>query len=166
MIQGTSDQSPPVVKRLINDAGATTQSLGLGRVIGKIFAYLYFSRAPRCLGDMQRDLSISKGSASMGVRQLEQWEAVRKVNLAGDRKDYFEACTWFGRMIKRALADTFSAKMGSYRHMLEEARAELVPADKESEDEAFLRERLEHLQTFHDKIASFWNNPLVRTLLR
>jgi DNA-binding transcriptional regulator GbsR (MarR family) len=157
---------PPAVRRLISDAGDTTQSLGLGRVIGKIFAYLYFSPTPRCLGDIHRDLAISKGSASMGVRQLEKWEAVRKVSFDGDRKDYFEACEWFGRIIKRALVDTFNAKMTAYEKMLDQVRGELAPPGAGSEYDAFLRGKIDRIQGFQHKVASFWDNPLVRALLR
>ena len=102
-----------------------TQSLGLGRVVGQIYAYLYFSPEPRGLADMQHTLAISKGSASMGVRQLEQWGAVRQVWVRGDRKDYYEASDWFGRIIKSAVADTIGKKLGTYSTMLDEVEAEL-----------------------------------------
>ena len=100
-----------VVQRFIEDAGRLTQSLGFGRVIGQIYAYLYFSRTPRCLADLQNALGISKGSASMGVRQLEQWSAVSKVWVKGDRKDYYAANDWFGQILKSALVDTIGKKM-------------------------------------------------------
>ena len=77
-----------VVDKFIEDAGNLAQSFGLGRVVGQIYAYLYFSRTSKGLHDMQQDLHISKGSASMCVRQLEQWGAVSKIWIKGDRKDY------------------------------------------------------------------------------
>ncbi len=163
----TSPELPAAVRRLIADAGSTTQSFGLGRVVGQIYAYLYFSRSPRCLGDMQRDLGISKGSASMGIRQLEQWEAARKTTREGDRKDYFAACDGFGKILKRAIVDTVTSKMETYQQMLAEVDQMLANQhDAEPEQAAFLQERLETLRLFHARVGNLWNNPIVRTLLK
>jgi DNA-binding transcriptional regulator GbsR (MarR family) len=166
----------PVVRRFIEEAGITTQSFGLGRVVGQIYAYLYFSETPRGLADLQEALGISKGSASMGVRQLEQWEAVRKVWVKGDRKDYYEANAWFGRILKRVLFDTIAQKMSSYTSLLQEAHAELNDQndDPDAPDHGpndhgpndFLRDRLAHLQKFHDKAKGAWDNPLLQRLLK
>ena len=159
------DKLSPVVRRLVTDAGTTTQSFGLGRVVGQIYAYLYFSREPRCLSDLERVLGISKGSASMGVRQLEQWDAVRKVWVKGDRKDYFQASDWFGKILKRALVDTVTRKMGTYSRMLQDIE-ERIPEEAEDPEEEFVRDRLEHLRTFHDRVVGFWDNPVVQRLLK
>jgi len=165
----------PVVRRFIEEAGMTTQSFGLGRVVGQIYAYLYFSAEPRGLADLQEALGISKGSASMGVRQLEAWEAVRKVWVKGDRKDYYEANAWFGRILKRVLFDAVAQKMSNYTSLLEEAHAQLNGEDeapstkhqgtKENEHE-FLKDRIAHLQKFHDKAKGAWDNPLLQRLLK
>ena len=95
----------PVSRRFIEDFGRMTQSIGAGRVLGQLYAYLYFSPEPRGLRDMQDALGISKGSASMTVRQLQQWGAVRKVWVKGDRKDYYTAEEWVGGIIRKALVD-------------------------------------------------------------
>jgi DNA-binding transcriptional regulator GbsR (MarR family) len=153
----------PVVRRFIAEAGGATQALGFGRAVGQIYAFLYFTDGPRCLNDLQEALGISKGSASMSVRQLEQWEAVRKVWIRGDRKDYYEASPAFGAIIRRVLADTFATKMNSASNMLEEALAE---ARADGEYPAFTRERLEHLEAFRDRAAKVWENPILQHLLR
>ena len=155
----------PVVRRFVAEAGSTTQALGFGRVVGQIYAYLYFSDGPRCLNDLQTALGISKGSASMSVRQLEQWEAVRKIWIRGDRKDYYEASPAFGIIIRKMLTDTFAVKMNSASNMIAEALAE-VHSDNDSDESAFVRERLEHLEAFRDRAARAWDNPLLRHLLR
>ena len=164
----SSNQLNPVVRRFIEDAGNLTQSFGAGRVLGQIFAFLYFSKTPRNLGDMQDALGISKGSASMGVRQLEQWQAVRKVWIKGDRKDYYEASDWFGKIIKHAIADTVGKKMTAYTGMLNGAAEDLDELVEENGDgdADFIKERIAHLRKFHDKAQGFWDNPLLRKLLQ
>jgi HTH-type transcriptional regulator, glycine betaine synthesis regulator len=156
----------PLVRRFVEDAGSLTQTLGVGRVLGQVYAYLYFSRLPRSLGNMQETLGISKGSASIGVRQLEQWGAVRKVWVRGDRKDYYEANDWFGQILKNAIADMVRKRMSSYTSLLGEAQAELRALAQSNGEGAFIRQRVERLQNFHGRVQRFWSNPLLQALLR
>ena len=163
-----SPKLPPVVLRFIEDAGSLTQSLGIGRVLGQIYAYLYFSAEPRGLSDMQDVLAISKGSASMGVRQLEQWNAVRKVWVRGDRKDYYEANDWIGQIVRNLLRDTIGKNLGSTAALLDELKNDLnglEGADGEGEAE-FIEQRIEHLHRFHEKVQKAWGSPLVKLLLK
>ncbi len=157
----------PVVRRFIEEAGTTTQSFGLGRVVGQIYAFLYFSPQPQGLADMQEHLGISKGAASMSVRQLEAWDAVRKVWIKGDRKDFYEANAWFGRILKRALFDTVAQKMSSYTELLSSLENDIANGQVDCNgDEEFVKERIGHLRQFHDKTRKVWDNPLLQRLLK
>ena len=156
----------PVVRRFVEDAGTVTQSFGIGRVIGQIYAYLYFSREPRNLADMRAALGISKGSASTGVRQLEQLGGVRKVWVKGDRKDYYEASDWFGRIIKNAIQDTVGTKMNGYASLLDEVEDSLKKLRAADGDVGFLRDRIRHLRRFQKRTEGIWNSPLLKRLLK
>ena len=155
-----------LINSFIEDAGNMTQSLGAGRVIGQLYAYLYFSDKPRNLVDMQDALAISKGSASTAVRQLEQWGAVRKVWVKGDRKDYYTASDWFGHIIKSAILDTVAKKLSSYSSLLEEVEADLDRIHADDPEGQFIRDRIAALRSFHKKAAKVWSKPIVRKLLR
>lgn len=155
-------QLHPVVRRFIAEAGGASQSLGFGRVVGQIYAYLYFAQDPKNLNDLQDALGISKGSASMGVRQLEQWEAVRRVWIKGDRKDYYQALDTFGRIIRKCIADTVAVKMRSASAIIADALEEIDAND----GNAHLRDRIEHLDDFRERAAKVWDNPLFQRLLK
>ena len=122
-----------LIRRFIEDAGNTTQSLGVGRAVGMIYAYLYFSEPPRTLDDMKEALGISKGSASMSVRQLEQWGAVQRVWVKGDRKDYYTANDYFGSIIRNLLADIMGKRLESLSQSLAMAETELSRGDVSSD---------------------------------
>ena len=154
-----------VIDSFIAEAGNLTQSFGLGKVVGQIYAYLYFSREPRGLQDMQQDLHISKGSASMCVRQLEQWGAVSKVWVKGDRKDYYEANDWFGRVLKNILNDMIAKRFSHREEFYREMSGRLQDVEDAGERK-FLEERVGHLKAFEEKAQKVWNNPLVKALLR
>jgi len=160
------DELDPTVRRFIEDAGNTTQSFGLGRVVGQVYVYLYFSREPRNLGDMQEALAISKGSASTAVRQLVQWHAVRKVWVKGDRKDYYEASDWFGQIVKSVLLDIVGKKMSLYTNLLQEIEGDVSRIANGDSEGKFIKDRIKHLRKFHDRAEQVLKNPLVQKILK
>jgi DNA-binding transcriptional regulator GbsR (MarR family) len=166
----------PIPRRFIEDAGNTTQALGVGRVIGQIYAYLYFSEEPRGLDHMKDALGISKGSASMGVRQLEQWGAVKRVWVKGDRKDYYTANDYFGSIIRNIMSDLMGKRLAGLAASLDAADVELNAASKTSDirhqtsdlntNHEFLKARVARLRDFQAKVNKTWNNPLVKMMLK
>jgi len=159
------DEIHPVSRRFIEDFGRMTQSIGAGRVLGQLYAYLYFSQEPRTLGDMQKGLGISKGSASMAVRQLEQWGGVRRVWVHGDRKDYYEANDWFGQIVRNVLLDRIGTSLASSARLIEDARDELAKKNG-SETAAFIRGRVGQLEAFQAKAHRLWNSPILKRFLQ
>jgi DNA-binding transcriptional regulator GbsR (MarR family) len=161
-----SSQLNPIVTQFIEHAGNTTQSFGLGRVMGQIYAYLYFSLQPRNLSDMQCDLAVSKGSASTAVRQLEQWGAVKKVWIKGDRKDYYRTVDWFGKILKSAVLDIIGQRLSSCTNLLQEIETDLADLESEGGDSGFIKDRIRRLREFQSKAQVVWNNPVVKMLLK
>lgn len=145
-----------------------TQSLGLGRVLGQIYAYLYFCPEPRNLADIQMTLGISKGSASTGVRQLEQWNALRKIWVRGDRRDYYEANDWLGEIIRNVLADTVGKRLGGATSVLDTLEADVEEMTNQGEhgNREFIEKRIDNLRSFHGKAHKVWNSPIVKMLLK
>src|SRR3989339_132699 len=156
-----------IIKRFIEDAGNMTQSFGLGRVVGQLYAYLYFSSIPKNLADMQEALGISKGSASTAVRQLEQWGAAKKVWVKGYRKDYYEACDWFGRIIRNAIVDTFGKRMASYASLIDDIEVGLAEVESGGNDEGeFIKGQIESLKKFQKKAFGILENPIVQAIVK
>ncbi len=157
-------------RRFIETAGHFTQSLGAGRVLGQIFAHIYFSRDPQSLDDLTRKLGISKGSASMAVRQLDQWGALRRVWIKGDRKDYYVATDEFGRIIRKALLDMIGRKMETSDGLLEDSQALLQErmrnGKKADKDWAFIADRVKKLQSFRDRAQGLWDSSILKMLLK
>ena len=140
-----------VIRKFIENAGNLSQSFGLGRAIGQIYAYLYFSYEPRSLADMQDELGISKGSASMNVRQLEQWSAVKQVWVKGDRKDYYCADDWFGNIIKNVVMEGVGKRLGSAAAMMKELDREIDNIQGDGTALEFLKSRIVHIKEFKNK---------------
>ncbi|MCG3203760.1 MAG: hypothetical protein KCHDKBKB_00432 [Elusimicrobia bacterium] len=72
-------------------AGELAESLSFNKSVGQIFGLLYLSSTPLSLDEISTQLSMSKGNASINLRYLESWGAVRSVAMSGTRRDHYEA---------------------------------------------------------------------------
>ncbi len=76
--------------------GEMAASWGISRTMAEIHALMYTSCRPLCTDDVMGQLQISRGNASMNLRQLVDWGLIERVHHRGDRKEYFvaEAEVW------------------------------------------------------------------------
>ena len=156
--------------KFIEAGGNTTQSFGFGRIPGQLFALLYLSAKPLCLDDLARELGVSKASVSTTVRQLEHWAAVRRVWVKGDRKDYYEAETDFGTMLRHGLLTTFRKKIETAGAQISHVEDSLKQAmetvdDAQRQELQVVTDRLRKARDFHDKISGMLTNPVIDKLL-
>ncbi len=73
--------------------GEMAASWGVSRTMAEIHALLYLATEPLCTDDVMDQLSVSRGSASMNLRELVNWGLITRLHRRGDRKEYFEAET-------------------------------------------------------------------------
>lgn len=155
-----------IVRRMVEAAGHTTQSLGVGRVLGQIYAYLYFSPEAQTLDDLTKALGISKGSASMGVRQLEQWGGVEKIWVKGDRKDYYRARDRFGKLLKNAMLELVGKRIQSSVKLMQEVEEDIASkessAEKLTDEDRFIRQKLAALKKFQNKALGLWEKDILK----
>jgi len=71
--------------------GEMAASWGISRTMAEIHALLYLATEPLCTDDVMEKLAVSRGSASMNLRELVNWGLVHRSHRRGDRKEYFEA---------------------------------------------------------------------------
>lgn len=139
-------------------------------MIGQIYAVLYLNDSPMCLDEIAESLAVSKASVSIGVRQLEGWRAVRKVWIKGDRKDFYEAETDFGAILRSGFLESLSKKVATAGEQLALVEASVKQAADEQEGEGRkhmenIAKRLKSAKNFHGKINGLLNNPIIRKLL-
>ena len=156
--------------KFIEAGGSTTQSFGLGRLIGQIYALLYVSPTPLCLDDIATQLGVSKASISITVRQMERWASVHKVWVKGDRRDFYEAETDFRKILRNGLLETLQKKLKTAGTHLEQveilAKESLAkPGSTDQADLKAVTARLEHARNFHRQLSGLIDNPLINRLL-
>jgi len=95
----------------IEGIGHLASTVGLSRVIGQLYAMLFFSNEPLCLDDMAERLKISKGNASVNIRGLEKLGLVKKVWVKGSRRDFYEAEFDLEKLIKSGIVAAAKRRM-------------------------------------------------------
>jgi len=148
---------------IIESAGRTTQGFGLGRIIGQLYALLFFSPCPMSLDDMAEELKVSKGSVSTNIRELEKWGAVRQVWVKGDRKDYYEAEVEIFRVLRNGFLPFFARKLNSSLNAVAESRELISAGDQSSSEEQKLAEfysrRLDLVEQAQNKLSMLLKFP-------
>jgi DNA-binding transcriptional regulator GbsR (MarR family) len=152
-------------RQMVEAGGRTAESFGVNRLLGQIYMTLYLSDSPQCLDSLVEKLGVSKASISIACRQLETWGAVRKVWIKGDRKDYYEAETDFGRLLNNGLMHSLNKKLDSARIQIEQCVDMLDNGQADDERKAFLKKRLKEAEAYRGKIEKLLNNPLVKKIL-
>jgi HTH-type transcriptional regulator, glycine betaine synthesis regulator len=109
-------------------------------------------------------LDISKGNASMGIRQLKAWGAVEQIWVKGERRDHYQANPNFRQVIKHLLTVLIKPRLESTAHQLEEMQ-QLTHARSGADggDSAFIHQRLAQLHRFETKVRQIL--PLAEKLL-
>ncbi len=107
--------------------GEMAASWGISRTMAEIHALLFLSNKPLCTDDLMEVLQISRGNASMNVRQLIAWGLVHREHQRGDRREYFvaEADVWqmfetISRERRRREIEPIVETIGKCREMLAE----------------------------------------------
>src|SRR5882724_3382115 len=74
----------------VDGLGAAASTSGiLNQLQGRIFALLYLQPRPIALEDIAAELEQSKSNVSVNIRGLVEWHLVRRMRVAGSRKDHY-----------------------------------------------------------------------------
>ena len=132
--------------------------LGLNNIMTQLYAILYLSDKPLSLDDMVERLKISKASASINIRALERYDAVRKVWVKGSRKDYYEAEPDIAKVGRDRVRSMTQSRLSEINDMIDISYSTLNSAassdGKEKDDIKVFTQRLDRLRSFHKKAQS------------
>lgn len=134
----------------VDGLGAAAATSGvLNQLQGRIFALLYLQPRPIALEDIAAELEQSKSNVSVNIRGLVEWHLVRRMRVAGSRKDHYEAATDFWRVMQEIMERRFRWNL---RQVLaaaaETARAMGEERGPRRTERAFMERRLEALRAF------------------
>lgn len=134
---------------------------GLNNIMAQLYAMLYLSNKTLSLNDMVERLKISKASASINIRALERYGAVRKIWVKGSRKDYYEAEIDIAKVITGRLKSMIQNRLSEINDMLKSSYKIFNSANLSGKDDngaaKVFKERLDKLERLHDQAQALFN---------
>ncbi len=137
----------------IETAADLAESISINPIVGQLYALLYIRPAPVSLDEMVEKLKISKGNASINIRVLENWQAVKKVLVKGTRKDYYTAETDFLKIAAVRLREGMMRRLNtvtdSWEKIKQLANKENDYQEEKKETVEFYKQRLREIEKIH-----------------
>ena len=128
---------------------------GFNRTVGQLFALLVINEHPLCADDLTQALSISRGNVSMGLKELQSWQLVRRVHQPGERKEFYASADNVWDMAIKVLEERRKRELDPTLSLL---RSLLLDADNSS-TETYAHDRIKEIHDLLELIAN-WSNDL------
>lgn len=118
-----SPMAAETVRRFVEAWGAMGSLWGVNRSVARVHALLMANEEPLSLDDIANQLQISKGNASMSLRDLRTFGVVRQVEAPGDRRDFYvtEPDVWimFFRILRERKRREFDPALEAIHRLVE-----------------------------------------------
>lgn len=127
-VEATNAATPlnPVEVEIIHLFVQLSRALGQPPSVAEIYGLLFVSPRPLPQDEFLSRLNMSKGSASQGLRYLQDLGAVRTVYVAGDRRAHYQAVAELrnlaSRFLQQHLLTYFDGSGERLEHIALEAR--------------------------------------------
>jgi len=162
MVGSSNTAQQSLENELVTIFSDLAELFGNPRSHGAIYGLLFASETPLSMEDIVRRLDISKGSASQGLRHLEEFGAVLREKENGDRAHRYAARLELRPLIAGFLSKRLVPGLTGGAERLKTLR-ELVP-DLPPSAQTGARLRLERIEKWHNRAATFL--PLAKKFLQ
>ena len=106
-------------EKFIHSWGDLGVNWGISKTMGQIHALLLLSPRALCADEIMAELDISRGNANMNIRSLVEWGLLSKVQVMGDRKDYYNAIKDFWDIFKKIIVQRKKKELDPMIELLE-----------------------------------------------
>lgn len=135
--------------QFILEWGRMSSSWGINRTMAQLHALLFISGEALTVDEIMERLRISRGNASMSLRDLMDWGIVRRFRKPGERRDTYTSETDPWQMFARVVRERKRRELDPTAGAIRECIAMLPDEKADSETEVF-RERLQGLLEIFD----------------
>jgi DNA-binding transcriptional regulator GbsR (MarR family) len=130
---------------------------GVNRTVAQIHALLYITGRPMHAEGIADTLSVARSNVSTSIRELQGWNLVKLVHLAGDRRDHFETSTDVWELLRTVVRERQRREIAPTVQVLRELLADPGISKDPAEAKRRMRETLELLETL-----TAWSDEMLR----
>jgi len=111
------------VRQFVEAWGAMGSLWGINRSVARVHALLMANEEPLSLEQIADQLQMSKGNASMSLRELRTFGVVRQVETPGDRRDFYvtepDVWTMFFRILRERKRREFDPALEAIHRLVD-----------------------------------------------
>ncbi len=153
------DELKAVQDLFLDKINLLCKNFGLNNIMAQLYATLYFNGKPMSLNDMVEQLEISKASASVNIRALERYGAVKRVWVKGSRKDFYEAEADIAKVIVSRVTSMGQKRISEFNNLITVSydALDLIKDQDKKESVMVFRERLGKLKNLYEKAQAIFD---------
>ena len=137
----------PTLTRFVLHWGEMGTRWGVNRTVAQIHALLYITGRPMHAEEIADTLGVARSNVSTSIRELQGWNLVKLVHLAGDRRDHFESSTDVWELLRTVVRERQRREVAPTIEVLRELLAEPGISKDPAEAKRRMRETLELMET-------------------
>lgn len=126
-------------ENFIREWGRMSSSWGINRTMAQIHALLFVTGIPHTMDEICERLGISRGNASMNLRNLNDWGVVRRFRVKGERYDRYVADADVLTMVARVARERKRRELDPTQNVIRDCLNILATEGNESEVVSFRR---------------------------
>jgi DNA-binding transcriptional regulator GbsR (MarR family) len=137
----------PNLSRFVLHWGEMGTRWGVNRTVAQIHALLYITGRPMHAEEIADTLAVARSNVSNSIRELQGWNLIKLVHLAGDRRDHFETSTQVWELLRTIVRERQRREIAPTVEVLRSLLAEPSITKEPAEARLRMRETLELLET-------------------
>ncbi|MBX3604284.1 MAG: MarR family transcriptional regulator [Piscinibacter sp.] len=147
----------PTLSRFVLHWGEMGTRWGVNRTVAQIHALLFITGRPMNAEEIADTLVVARSNVSNSIRELQAWNLVRLVHLAGDRRDHFETSVHVWELLRVIVRERQRREIAPTIDVLRELLADPAIGKDPAEAKLRIRETLELLETL-----TAWSDEMLR----
>lgn len=147
----------PNLSRFVLHWGEMGTRWGVNRSVAQIHALLYITGRPMHAEEIADTLDVARSNVSNSIRELQGWNLIRLVHLAGDRRDHFETSTQVWELLRTIVRERQRREIAPTIEVLRGLLAEPSITKEPTEARLRMSETLELLETL-----TVWSDEMLK----
>jgi DNA-binding transcriptional regulator GbsR (MarR family) len=146
-VQHAAMDLSPNLSRFVLHWGEMGARWGVNRTVAQIHALLYITGRPMHAEEITDTLGVARSNVSNSIRELQGWNLVKLVHLAGDRRDHFETSTQVWELLRTIVRERQRREITPTIEVLQSLLADPAIGKESAQAKLRMRETLDLLET-------------------
>lgn len=147
----------PTFSRFVLHWGEMGTRWGVNRTVAQVHALLYITGRPMHAEEITETLGVARSNVSNSIRELQAWNLIKLVHIAGDRRDHFDTSTQVWELLRTVVRERQRREIAPTIDVLRELLADPAMKHEPADAKLRIRETLELLETL-----TVWSDEMLK----